>query len=249
MDPLLDATYLAERRHFWFSGLEWFSAPLLERAVAGRARPRILECGFGTGANMARLSRFGSVAGFDLSLGGVAYARQQYGQSQLARASITAIPFVDECFDLVTAFDVLACIDRDQTDRAIAEIHRVLKPGGAFFLNTAALSILRGSHAVFGQEVHRASRTALRRQLEGHGFEVDRLTYTNFSLFPLMLLVRLSQRAFGLSSPEESGADIVVPPDVVNAALKAALALESLALRFVDMPIGSSLLGLAFKRR
>lgn len=246
MDRLLDATYLAERRHFWFSGLEWFSTPLIERATAGRANPRILDCGFGTGANMARLARHGRTFGFDLSLGGVDYARK-YGQDRLVNASITSIPFADGSFDVVTAFDILACLNESQIDEALAEIWRVLSPGGAFFLNTAALSILRGSHAVFGQEVHRASRGPLRAKLEGCGFRVDRLTYTNFSLFPIMLVVRISQRAFGLSSPEESGADIVVPSEMVNAPLKALLALEAKALRAVDMPFGSSLMALAFK--
>lgn len=248
MDRFLDATYLAEQSHFWFRGLEWFSQPLLERAVAGVDRPRILDCGFGTGANMARLSRLGQVSGFDLSVGGVEYARR-YGQTRLARASITAIPFADATFDLVTAFDVLACLEEAQIKDALSEVLRVLRPGGAFFLNTAALTILRGSHAVFGQEVHRASRASLRRALVSHGFRVERLTYTNCSLFPLMLVVRTSQRLLGLSSPEESGADIVVPPGIVNGPLTALLSLEARALRVIDMPLGSSLMALAFKPR
>jgi ubiquinone/menaquinone biosynthesis C-methylase UbiE len=246
MKPFFEATYLAEQRHFWFQGLERFSTPLIERALAGRARPLILDCGFGTGANMARLARYGEVTGFDVSMGGVEYARL-YGQHRLARASITAVPFSSSTFDLVTAFDVLACLEEDEIGAALAEVWRVLKPGGAFLLNTAALGILRGSHAVFGQEVHRASRRSLRRMLERQRFRVDRLTYTNCSLFPLMIVVRASQRVFGLSSPEESGVDIVVPPRWVNEPLSAALALEARALRFVNMPLGSSLLGLAIK--
>src|SRR5687767_15515251 len=46
--------------------------------------------------------------------------------------------------------------------------------------------------------------TTLFRSLSGHGFEVARLTYTNFSLFPLMLAVRTAQRAIGLATPEEA---------------------------------------------
>lgn len=246
MDRLLAATYLAEQRHFWFRGLERFSTPLIERALAGRVDPTILDCGFGTGANMARLSRLGRVSGFDVSLEGVTYARR-YGQTRLLQSSITSIPFAAGTFDLVTAFDVLACLDEPQIERALAEIWRVLKPGGAFFFNTAALKILRGSHAVFGEEIHRASRRSLGGQLSSQGFRIERLTYTNFSLFPLMLAVRLSQRAFGLSSPEESGVDIVVPPAWLNASLSAALAVEAALLRVVDMPLGSSLLGLAVR--
>jgi ubiquinone/menaquinone biosynthesis C-methylase UbiE len=247
MDPLLNATYLAERRHFWFKGLERFSAPLLARGLAGRPAPTILECGFGTGANMAKLATHGRVFGFDITTAGVDFARD-YGQTRLAQASMTAIPFADASFDLVTAFDVLACLHERDLPTALAEVHRVLKPGGAFFLNTAALPLLRGSHSAFGQEVHRATRTRLRASLKAEGFTVVRLTYTNFTVFPLMLLVRLSQRFFGLASPEESGVDIVVPPAWVNGVLGGVLAAEAWALRYIDMPIGSSLLGLLVKR-
>lgn len=246
MDRLLDATYVAERTHFWFRGLDGFSTPLIEQAAQGRTGLEILECGFGTGRNMARLSRYGRVTGFDLSTGGVPYARR-YGQERLAQASITAIPFAAAAFDLVTAFDVLACLEEAQVVDALAEVWRVLRPGGALLLNTAALPLLRGSHAVFGQEVHRATRGRLAAQLVRAGFRVQRLTYTNCSLFPLMLVVRLSQRALGLSSPEESGVDIVVPPRWLNESLAAVLRAEGAVLRVVDMPIGSSLMALVVK--
>ena len=79
-------------------------------------------------------------------------------------------------------------------------------------VNVAALSILRGNHSVFGAEVRRSTRRRLRRVLARAGFEVERLTYTNASLFPLMLAVRTVQRMTGLATPEEAGTDVVLPP-------------------------------------
>jgi ubiquinone/menaquinone biosynthesis C-methylase UbiE len=245
VDPLLDATHLAERTHFWFRGLHRFSDPLIQQALAHRSHPEVLDCGFGTGANMSRLARGGRVYGFDLSLGGVGYARQS-GHTRLAHASVLAIPFQDARFDLVTAFDLIACLHEPEQAVALAEMHRVLKPGGALLLNTAALPVLRGSHSVFGQEVHRATREPLRARLVSAGFRVERLTYTNLSILPLMLAVRAAQRLFGPASPHGSP-DMVVPPTPVNAALSGLLALEAAALRVVDMPIGASLLALAYK--
>ena len=46
----------------------------------------------------------------------------------------------------------------------------------------------------------------------------------------------------GLSTPEETGADISVPPAPINRALTGLVAAESMALRYVNMPLGSSLL-------
>ena len=244
MDRLLEATRRAEQRHFWFRGFRAFVRPLVADAVAGRASPRILDCGCGTGANLVLLSEFGRAFGFDMSWEGLQFARG-YGQSRIAHASITHMPFPDASFDLVTAFDVLYSLSEEQEAEAVIEIFRVLRPGGALVINVAALSVLRGRHAVFGSELRRSTRRRLRAVLSRHGFDVVRLTYTNFVLFPLMLAVRTVQRAMGLDTPEESGVDITVPPFPLNETLTTLLRLEAHALRWVDMPIGSSLLCVA----
>ena len=139
MDRLLEATYRVEQRHFWWIGLRSFVTPLVERAVAGIEHPRILDCGCGTGANLAMLGRYGTAFGFDLSPSGVDYARE-YGQRRIANASITHIPFGDATFDLVTAFDVLYSLSEDAEAQSATEMHRVLRPGGRVIVNVAALS-------------------------------------------------------------------------------------------------------------
>jgi len=246
LDRLLEATYLAEQHHFWFRGFARFVQPLVEAAVKGVARPEILDCGCGTGANMKRLSRYGRVTGFDISHHGLQFAHS-YDQRRIVRASITDIPFASGSFDLVTSFDVLSTLDDTMERQALAEIRRVLRPRGALVVNTAALRFLHGQHAVFASEIRRLSRRQLRAALEAAGFQISRLTYTNFSLLPLMIPVRLSQRLMGLSTPEETGADISTPAAPVNAMLSALLAAEAFALKFVNMPLGSSLLALARK--
>jgi SAM-dependent methyltransferase len=246
MDRLLEATRRVEQSHFWWVGFRKFIAPLVEAATAGIHRPLILDCGCGTGANLALLGRFGTAFGFDISPTGVRFARD-YGQSRVANASITRIPFGDETFDLVTAFDVLYTLSEDQEAQAVAEMYRVLRRGRRIIVNVAALGILRGNHSVFGHEVRRSTRRRLRRVLSKAGFTVERLTYTNFSLFPLMLVVRTAQRMMGLVTPEEAGTDLVIPPRPINACFSTLLGLEARALRVIDMPIGSSLLAVARK--
>lgn len=246
MDRLLEATRRVEQTHFWWVGFRKFIEPLAEAATAGIPDPMLLDCGCGTGANLALLGRYGTACGFDISPTGLMFARG-YGQSRIANASITHIPFRDETFDLVTAFDVLYTLSEDQEARAVAEMYRVLRPSRRIIVNVAALGILRGNHSVFGHEVRRSTRRRLRRVLSEAGFTVERLTYTNFSLFPLMLAVRTAQRLMGLATPEEAGTDLVMPPHPINASFSMLLGLEARALRLFDMPIGSSLLAVARK--
>jgi hypothetical protein len=124
---------------------------------------------------------------------------------------------------------------------------RVLKPGGAAIVNVAAMEMLRGNHSVLSAELRRYSRASLRERLESAGFRVERMTYTNASLFPVMLAVRGVQRAMGLAPEGESQGEITVPPRPVNATLSAMLAIEAGVVRAVPMPFGSSLLCLARK--
>ena len=245
MDALLEATARAEREHFWFRGFRRFVRPLLSRAAGGRTGLRILDCGCGTGNNLPMLRAYGRAVGIDLTFSGLAYARRQ-GETLVARASAFTLPFSDDTFDLVTSFDVIYAFDDRQAAEALREMHRVLRPGGHLVLNVAALPILRGNHSILGGEVQRYTRTSLRRHLERAGFAVLRLTYTNAAILPIVAGVRFAQR-LRQGEHQLSDVEMTVPIAPVNLALSGMLAIESIALRAVDMPLGSSLLTLSRK--
>lgn len=242
MDRLLEATARAERDHFWFRGFRRFVEPLVADA-AGNRRLEILDCGCGTGHNLHMLRRYGRVYGIDLTRAGLQYARER-GEARVARATVAGLPFPDNRFDLVTSFDVLYALEDEVERQAIAEMCRVLKPGGTAIVNVAALEALRGNHSILAGEIRRYSRSGLRRRLEAGGLRVTHSTYTNLSILPLVAAVRLRQR---LSGHVESREEISIPPAPVNALLSALLAAEAAALRVVSMPLGSSLLAVAQK--
>ena len=242
MDRLLEMTARAEREHFWFHGFRRFVRPLLEEAVEHiEARvPSILDCGCGTGNNLQMIRQYGRAFGIDLTYSGLAYA-QRHRERLIAQASATALPFPERVFDIVTSFDVIYALDDTGAATALNEMYRVMRPGGYLVLNVAALPALRGNHSVLGGEVQRYTRGSLRRHFERAGFSVKRLTYTNASILPLVAGVRFGQRLFG---HHESTREISIPARPVNTALAALLAVEAAAVRWVDMPIGSSLLAL-----
>jgi SAM-dependent methyltransferase len=243
MDRLLEATARAERDHFWFNGFRRFVQPLLADAVKSRPNPLILDCGCGTGNNLTMLRRYGRAIGLDITWSGLAYA-QRNGERQVVRASATSLPFPSSQFDLVTSFDVLYAFD-DQMERdALNEMYRVLRPGGQIIVNVAALRILTGNHSVLGGEKRRYHRRELAEHLERTGFTVLRITYTNFTLLPIVAGVRFLQR---LAGHQESTAEMTVPAAPINSSLSGVLAVEAAALRVMNMPLGSSLLAVARK--
>jgi SAM-dependent methyltransferase len=57
-------------------------------------------------------------------------------KDRITFGSITEIPFADEEFDVMTAFDVIEHIHPKDTLNAVAEIRRVLKPDGIIIITT-----------------------------------------------------------------------------------------------------------------
>src|SRR5258705_4147478 len=141
MDNLLDLTSRVEATHFWFRGFRRFVAPAIAEIAGTRRDLYLLDCGCGTGRNLAMLLRpYGRAFGFDRTPGGLVHARAE--GFPLARADMSAIPFQSGRFDLVTSFDVMQYVHDE--DAAMKEMARVLRPGGGLVVTAAALDALRG---------------------------------------------------------------------------------------------------------
>ncbi|MGH2614784.1 MAG: class I SAM-dependent methyltransferase [Thermomicrobiales bacterium] len=99
---------------------------------------RVLDVGCGTGEitmrAKTRTGPAGSVAGIDPSPEMIAEARRKASQGGLAIdyrvAAVEEMPFPDETFDVVLSSLMMHHLPADLKPRALAEIRRVLKPGG-----------------------------------------------------------------------------------------------------------------------
>lgn len=239
MADLLELTALAEPTHFWFHGFRASVDPVLRGIAAGRTNLRIIDCGCGTGYNMANMLRpYGHAVGFDFSED--AMRRASRAGRPIARADIQHIPFRSNTFDLATSFDVIQSVPDDRL--ALREMARVLKPGGHAVLNVTALDMLRGDHSDVWGELRRYTRQRAGRLLADAGLQPVRISFLFGSILPLILSVRMAQRAFRLIRAPRGDADLAVPPAPVNAALTWLVRGEAALARRVPIPVGSSLL-------
>ena len=109
----------------------------LRFCLATRRWNRVLDVGCGTGYGSAELAQHArSVTGIDLAPDAIAYAREHYPLPNLVflSGSATALPFAARSFDLVTAFEVIEHLSDWRA--LLAEVRRVLHPGGVFLVST-----------------------------------------------------------------------------------------------------------------
>lgn len=150
-----------EVREYWdahpcgtqFTELEWGSKKFFDEVERFRYKTQpfmadvaefnnfrgknLLEIGCGLGTDLMQFARGGAqVTGIDLTPRSIELVKQRFALEGLpvdARvADAERLPFSDESFDVVYSFGVLH--HTPNTQRAIHEVHRVLKPGGKIII-------------------------------------------------------------------------------------------------------------------
>jgi len=106
---------------------------IMDRLGPSIDRPKLLDVGSGRGRFTAKLRSLGfDVVGIDPVPAVVQSARELYPDVNFQLASATSLPFPDHSFDLAICVETLEHIP--DTQLAIQEINRVLKPGGKLII-------------------------------------------------------------------------------------------------------------------
>jgi SAM-dependent methyltransferase len=235
-----------EESFWWFRGRRKILLSLL-RSHRMPDLPLVwLDAGCGTGFNMTFFAPFGPVFGCDFSEEALAFCRKR-GLKNLARADVQRLPYKNEAFDAASLLDVLYHKNIFDDVAALKDVHRTLKPGGLLLVADSAFNVLRSRHdlAVHGRERYR--KKALKQKLEKAGYQVLRLSYLNFFLFPFIFLVRFTER-IRRPKPDAIQSDLKAVPPLANGFLFGILKFEAFLSKRINLPWGSSLICLARKK-
>ena len=172
-----------EDDHWWYRERRH----LLAKAISGLTPGRALDIGAAGGGNTRVLREHGwDAVALEYGADGAEVAKGR-GLPTL-RSDATKLPLADDSLDLVMAFDLLEHLHDD--DAAVAEVHRVLKPGGTYLVAVPADPKLWSSHDEAVDHVRRYTREGLLALLDRGGFEVKDVRSWNVLLRPVVAMRR-----------------------------------------------------------
>jgi len=98
---------------------------------------RVVDLGCAAGAVTHFLSGFGcQVVGVDSEQLAIETARSLFPGLEFAQADVAELPFADASFDKAVAADLVEHLSDESFARMLAEVHRVLVPGGTLSIYT-----------------------------------------------------------------------------------------------------------------
>ena len=229
-----------EQRHWWFRARRVILRQLLAREVPWQTGMNVLEVGVGPGANLYTLYPPGlRLQGLDPDPVNSERARHR-GPLPVYTGTVENMPeeLGRDRFDAICLFDVLEHIEHDGA--ALDLLRQRLKPKGYLVLSVPTYQWMWGRQDVANMHYRRYTRTRLVRLLQQHGFRVQRATYFNTFLFPLIAAKRLLAKLQPLDL-KGTESDFKFGNPLVDALLYGIFRAEAFFLRVLNFPCGVSL--------
>jgi SAM-dependent methyltransferase len=222
-----------EPLHFWFAGRRAIVDRLL--ATASAAGPKdIVDIGCGTGWLVERLAAAGHrMTAVDYRPEAIDAVRDRCAHARAIVADASDVPLADGSADVIVLLDVLEHTD---DSAALAEVRRLLRPGGVALIGVPAFPWLWSFRDEDAGHRRRYTRKSLRRVLKAEGLTPTELRYFQFLLFPVVVVSRwVGRRSARLRDVEDQ------PPRAVNWLLERVSIADAMLGTRVHWPFGSSL--------
>ncbi len=243
---------IVEDSHWWFASRTRAINAVIRPLLPEKPDFRLLDIGCGAGNMIHHLSEYGQVKGLEIDERPVKMALERgYDVEQF---DVTQpMPFDEGTFDAVTALDV---IEHNEDDMAILrDSYRVLKSGGHIIITVPAFMWLWSHNDDINAHYRRYTAVELRQKLTEAGFKPRRISYNNFFVFPLAAGLILLRRGADVKpelashhlDEEEYQVEMEPASPTVNAVLTAVGQVEAGLIRYIDLPVGTSLIAVGEK--
>lgn len=172
--------YLLEREHWWFLARKKILQDQIKRIFGAKKDLKILNVGAAFGASTMMLQEFGEVVSVEYNKECCDFVNEHL-KLNFIHGSITSLPFQENEFDLVCAFDVVEHVEEDKT--AISELHRVCRQSGYVFTTVPGFQFLWSDHDIINEHVRRYKMGNFLALFDDRVAAIRYKTYFNFFLF------------------------------------------------------------------
>lgn len=228
-----------ETTHWWFVVRKKIILQALHNYVAAGADQKILNIGAAGGASSQWLAAFGNVHSVENEP--LFLQHLQALHIEVTNASAEALPFDDNSFDMVCAFDVVEHIGNHH--QALSEMWRVCKPGGKICITVPAYQALWGRHDVANGHKRRYRLSTLRKPIPPNA----RLLYSTYFNTLLLLPIFIARKIdwlFAGNKPASSDFSNYTPGSFFDKCCSFIFGLELPLLQRMRLPMGVSLLAI-----
>jgi len=188
--------YMAERNHWFFRARNTIIMEHISEITKDRRDLKILNIGVATGHTSELLQKFGTVMSIEYDNECYHFTKSKLPNLELINGSIIELPFDENSYDLVCAFDVIEHIEDDNL--GVEEMQRVCKKDGFVVLTVPAFMSLWSHHDKINHHFRRYKKSEIKNLIKKHG-EIQYLSYFNFFLFPFVFLFRKANNLLGFS--------------------------------------------------
>lgn len=230
-----------ERAHWWFRARAEILMGYLRGALPDGGHLKILNVGVATGRSTELLRELGEVTSVEYDGDCCAFTRRETGLD-LLQASVTHLPFPENHFDLVCAFDVIEHVEDDTA--ATNELCRVCRPGGVVCVTVPAFMFLWSQHDDVNHHFRRYTAAGLEGLIRKTGMKRMANSYFNFWLFFPIAAFRVLGKILPRRKREDSGSDFfAVQSPLLDRIFYAVFRTEAPLVRGGwHLPVGVSLL-------
>jgi SAM-dependent methyltransferase len=217
----------------------WASSAV--RRHVGTPSAVLLEVGCSSGFFVSRLRDEwpeSIVMGSDFILDPLERLAAREPDIPLIQFDLVRCPLPDASVDAVVLLNVLEHIKDDQG--AVAQVQRILKPGGVAVVEVPAGPHLYDAYDEFLQHERRYTAASLRALLGGSGLNVVEQSHLGFSVYPAFAMVKHRNQRQGAAGPEarQRIVEANIRQTRASAPLGLVLRAEAWIGRFCSFPIG-----------
>jgi len=197
--------YHLEREHWWFLARNNIIINHIKKFLSEDQKAKILNIGVATGHTSELLAELGDVTSVEYDKDCCDFVKEKIN-IDVVNASILHLPFENNMYDLVCAFDVIEHVEDDAL--AVSEMKRVCRNGGIISVTVPAFNFLWSHHDEINHHYRRYTKRELLALIDADG-KLIYASYFNFWLFFPIAAFRLvsSRLATKVQDEKSSSSD------------------------------------------